>query len=420
MANPLSELFGKIAKSIRGGLGDTGKMKPASFPDKIDEIVGMIETDSGEIDDVLDEINGEIVGENIYTITFKQYDGSETYGTLQAVENDSCQNPITTNVFEEPIRESTVEHDFSFAGWSREPNGTIDINVLSKITEDLTLYAVYSSDLRKYTVIVYDGDRILETQTVKYGYTPSFKTPEKYGYMFDKWEPEIAPVTGDISYYAQWIQGSFSAASWSEVARICESGKATEYFSVGDEKVVNAEGGSAVVKIAGFNHDDLADGSGKASLSIVLGTVADYEHTYNETNDTGTYVYWEDSQLRAVIAPIESVLPQDLRAVIAPVFKEYNRSIQGYTGYHKATDRLWALSPREVGLLQTSGPGEKYELFETLDNKSLTKFGNETKVSYWLRDHFSPTTWYCVNEEGDLNSKFKGESAYIHFGFCIK
>lgn len=42
MANVLGELFSEIAESIRGGLGDIDKMKPSTFPDKIDEIVELL------------------------------------------------------------------------------------------------------------------------------------------------------------------------------------------------------------------------------------------------------------------------------------------------------------------------------------------------------------------------------------------
>ena len=415
----LGELFGKMAKSIRGGLGDVGSMKPAVFPDKIDEIVGLISDGAEEIDDILDEINGEVIGENLYTVTFVSYDGSETYGSVQTVENDNCPDPVTTNVFNKPTRESTAEHDFTFIGWSKTLGGTRDYDALSKITEDLTLYAVYTSTVRSYTITFYDGAAVHEQQTVKYGSTPSIATPEKYGYLFDTWEPEIVPVTGDAAYYAQWIQGSFSAASWSEITQICASGKATEYFAVGDEKVIICGGENAVVRIAGFDHDTLTDGTGKASLSVVLSTAVNCEYTYNEENGTSEYVYWEDSGLRSAIAALEDGLSEDLKSVIAPVLKEYNRTITGYTGYHKTTDSLWALSPREMGL-QSSGPGETYELYESLDDKSLSIYNTETNVPYWLRDHFSPTAWYCVNESGELNNRFKGNSAYLHFGFCIK
>jgi hypothetical protein len=43
MANVLGELFSEIAESIRGGLGDIGTMKPNAFPDRIDEIVELLQ-----------------------------------------------------------------------------------------------------------------------------------------------------------------------------------------------------------------------------------------------------------------------------------------------------------------------------------------------------------------------------------------
>ena len=42
MANVLGELFSEIAGSIRSGLGDIGAMKPSNFPDRIDELVAVM------------------------------------------------------------------------------------------------------------------------------------------------------------------------------------------------------------------------------------------------------------------------------------------------------------------------------------------------------------------------------------------
>ena len=46
--NQLGLLFGQIAESIRGGLGNIGTMKPNSFPAKIDDIVALIGTGGGD------------------------------------------------------------------------------------------------------------------------------------------------------------------------------------------------------------------------------------------------------------------------------------------------------------------------------------------------------------------------------------
>ena len=57
----LSNLFSDIALAIRQKTGEIGTMKPAQFPGKISGII--VGTDSLEVDGLLDQINGEIIGE---------------------------------------------------------------------------------------------------------------------------------------------------------------------------------------------------------------------------------------------------------------------------------------------------------------------------------------------------------------------
>lgn len=47
MIDTLKQLFSEMANSIRGGLGDIGTISPTSYPDKIDEIVAMLNNSSG-------------------------------------------------------------------------------------------------------------------------------------------------------------------------------------------------------------------------------------------------------------------------------------------------------------------------------------------------------------------------------------
>lgn len=57
--NVLGSLFQDIADAIRSKTGGTDKMAPNDFPDEI----ASIEAQTDDIDDILDEINGEVVGE---------------------------------------------------------------------------------------------------------------------------------------------------------------------------------------------------------------------------------------------------------------------------------------------------------------------------------------------------------------------
>ena len=80
MANPLKELFGNIASEIKKKTGDSVsvKYKPVEFPAKIRSISQGIDT--VEIDNLLDEINGESIGDLVIA---EGYCGSSARYTLK-------------------------------------------------------------------------------------------------------------------------------------------------------------------------------------------------------------------------------------------------------------------------------------------------------------------------------------------------
>ncbi len=98
---------------------------------------------------------------------------------------------------------------YTFKYWSVKENGE-EYNFNSEITEDITLYAVYS--INKYTVTFknYDGSTLQE-ETLEYGTLPKYKgeapTREKtkeYTYTFKGWDKEITEVTNNQEYIATY------------------------------------------------------------------------------------------------------------------------------------------------------------------------------------------------------------------------
>ena len=143
MANVLGELFQNIANAIRSKTDSTAKLKPIDFASAISSIkVGGTSTDA--IDDILDAINGEVIGETQYTVTFIGADGS-TLGTMQVYEQDDCPNPVSSGVFSKPTKESTKYYRYTFSGWGLTESGGVSSNALKNITADRTLYAKFSS-----------------------------------------------------------------------------------------------------------------------------------------------------------------------------------------------------------------------------------------------------------------------------------
>lgn len=443
MGNALGALFSDIAGSIRGGLGEIGKMKPNSFPNKIDEIVELLKNadSSDEYDALLDEINGEIVGAKI--VTFIGADGS-VLCTVPVTPGADCPNPVTTGQISRPAKDSTVTTDYTFSGWSLTEGDSATATALKTVTEDRTVYAAFTSSVRKYTVKFYDGDVVLYTFELEYGSTPSTTTPTG-SKVFDRWEPELAVVTGDASYYAVWKDKLiFANASWAEIAEVCEQGTADQHFAIGDKKTISIGAAAGVaetidVEIVGFNYDTLADGTGKASMSIMsvpaLSTLRyanNSEKTYNGVT-SGNSGGWSNSDIRAYCnGDFLMALPSELKAVIKPVIKYSDYGYADKSSYNtvQTTDSVWLASYDEIFAFTTGYP--KF----TLENDRIKyQNGTQNAVCWYLRNAISSNTvphsdsWTAVGDGGSYRpmraaiesslGELYSERSGVVFGFCL-
>ncbi|MEI3574847.1 MAG: hypothetical protein V8P99_06330 [Oscillospiraceae bacterium] len=84
---------------------------------------------------------------------------------------------------------------------------------LSPVTGDVTYEALFEAVTNKYTVtwVNWDNKELEKDEDVPYGATPKYdgKEPTKagnaqYSYKFTGWNPAVSPVTGDVTYKAQF------------------------------------------------------------------------------------------------------------------------------------------------------------------------------------------------------------------------
>lgn len=101
--------------------------------------------DTEDVDFALDAINGEVVGETLYRVTFKNYNGA-VLGFVDVYEGNDCPNPVTTGVFGTPEKEATKYIQYIHDGWSLTEDGIADPNALKAIEENRILYAVYKEE----------------------------------------------------------------------------------------------------------------------------------------------------------------------------------------------------------------------------------------------------------------------------------
>ena len=137
----------------------------------------------------------------VYSVTLKNYDG-----TVLATENVSYGSlPQYSATPEKP---SDAQYTYAFSKWVDEAGNDAS---LSNIDKNVTLTATFTSTLRSYKIIFKNGEQVLKEETVNYGTLPAAptETPTKeadaqYTYTFKGWDKEIAEVTGEATYNAEF------------------------------------------------------------------------------------------------------------------------------------------------------------------------------------------------------------------------
>ena len=138
-------------------------------------------------------------------------------------------------------------------------------------------------------------------------------------------------------------------------------------------------------RIVGINHDDLADGSGKAGLTFeatnnVLG--------YQRMNATDTNVGgWEKSELRGRLnsGDLWALLPAELQSKAKAVTKMTDNKGGGSAGTPSATtDKVFLLSSTEVwGDMQSDGT--QYEYYKSKGVTTSNYSGASSSGNHWAR-----------------------------------
>ena len=223
---------------------------------------------------------------------------------------------------------------------------------------------------------------------------------------------------------------SFSEATPEQIEAIASAGLANKYFSAGDKKDIELTTGEVItVVILGFNHDDLADGSGKAAISIGMENLLS---TRYPMNDSATTVGgWNLSDMRDTMDTFLGQLPLSWQNIIKLVNK---KSMKGnkLTDIIVSEDKLWLFSEVEVTGTTDDGykdEGEQYQYWISVKDGSRSsqrvKYlsnGTGSANPWWLR---SPSLNYAQSfrsfatggEATETNASYS--SCGVSFGFCV-
>lgn len=221
--------------------------------------------------------------------------------------------------------------------------------------------------------------------------------------------PKLPPIGQTLESY-----------SWAEIDAISKAGKASEYFQLGDTKTFTHNGTTYSVEIEDFNHDDLADGSGKAGISFGMVNCLNTSYGMEDTNTNSNG--YDGSQMHLTHLPaIKAGLNPDLLAVIKTVNKKTSIGNKNSTIENVPCD-LYLRSEFEVFGTKSyscAGEGTQYPVFATQNDRVKTVGGSAS--NWWLR---SPTaeyaTYFCDVSYAGAASRYSASYAYgVSFGFCV-
>ena len=198
------------------------------------------------------------------------------------------------------------------------------------------------------------------------------------------------------------LDSVFANNSWATIIAACRSGSVPGSWVVGNSKNMTINGAEYQIDIIGKNHDDYADGSGKAPLTFQLhncyGTA--YAMQSTSTNVGG----WKECAMRKTHLPtVLALMPAEVQSGIREVSKiTFSRDTSGIPTLDTTSDKLFLLSEIETfGSAGNSaaGEGSQYAYYET--GGSAVKTLNGGMSSWWLRSPMRTSDYsFCASSGG--------------------
>ena len=177
-------------------------------------------------------------------------------------------------------------------------------------------------------------------------------------------------------------------------------------------------------RIVGINHDDLADGSGKAGLSFEATSYLGGWYFNADGKNAGG---WEKSELRSRLNSGDAWarLPAEIQSKAKPVIKMTDNRGGGKAGSPSATtDKIFLLSITEVyGDLKSDG--SQYEYYRgkgvTKDNCTSAVIGNFADSPRTTRSTNSTQRMqmWCIAQGRPLDNKHGAEPGLICPAWCF-
>lgn len=198
--------------------------------------------------------------------------------------------------------------------------------------------------------------------------------------------------------------------------------KAKAAMDAGTEFSVKLTNGKTLeYRIIGINHDDLADGSGKAGLTFeaINNAMGQQRMNATKTNVGG----WEKSELRGRLnsGDLWALLPAEVQSKAKAVTKMTDNKGGGSAGTPSATtDKVFLLSSTEVwGDLDSDGT--QYEFYKSKGVTASNYSGASSSSNHWTRSVYPGASkgFRRVNSDGGWYNDYATGASYVFPAFSF-
>ncbi len=223
-------------------------------------------------------------------------------------------------------------------------------------------------------------------------------------------------VVGTANVDLVMIDPVFANNSWAAIIKACQEKQVPNTWNVGDSCNMTINNTTYAIDIIGKNHDDYADGSGKAPLTFQMHTTYATQYKMNgaESNSCG----WVNCLVRTYNAfpKLRQVMPAEVVAAMKAVTKKTSAGSASST-IDTTEDTLFLLSEIEVQGTRTfsyAGEGTQYEYYKTASNR-------EKDRAWYLRSpRLNSTTCFCrTGWSGEAHWSVASEVDGIAAAWCF-
>lgn len=198
-------------------------------------------------------------------------------------------------------------------------------------------------------------------------------------------------VVGTTNVDMIMIDPVFGNNSWAAIIKACQEKQVPDTWHVGDRCNMTINNKTYAIDIIGKNHDDYADGSGKAPLTFQMHTTYATQYKMNgaEYNNCG----WKNCLVRTSNAfpKLKQVMPAEVVAALKAVTKKTTAG-GASSSIDTTSDTLFLLSEIEVQGTRThsyAGEGTQYAYYQTAANRKKNR-------AWYLRSpRINSTSCFC-------------------------